>query len=373
MRIIAINKHPFFDADLSLYRIVKKIQLFLASLILLSGCGASAVAPDANDTAITQRPDGLKADMGKSDAEAAIAPGEPDRLQSDGSEFTDSTKVREILSFLASDELQGRDSGSEGIEAAARYIENVFEENGLKPFYTSFRDTLLNYNLPAYNLVAMVPGTDEELADEFIVIGAHYDHVGIIGKGPGDVIANGANDNASGTAVVLEIARYFGTAKTNKRSLLFALFTAEEKGLLGSVHLSKCLKENDFNMVAMLNFEMIGVPMTHNEYLLYLTGYNRSNLAEFCNEYAGEKLVGFLPQAKEYQLFQRSDNYPFHKDFTVPSQTFCSFDFTNYDYYHKVEDEAFRLDYPHMAKVINKMIPVIEKLSNVKEQHIKYY
>ena len=123
----------------------------------------------------------------------------------------------------------------------------------------------------------------------------------------------------------------------------------------------------------MLNFEMTGVPMVQKDYLMYLTGFERSNLAELCNKYAGENLVGFLQQAKEYQLFQRSDNYPFHRTFNVPSQTYCTFDFTNYDYYHKVGDESFRLDYAHMSKLVNKMIPVIEGLANSDENEIKYY
>ncbi len=352
--------------------LMKKI-LFLISLFLLASCGGTKAIADADKGISEDRPDGLKASMemgvpkqpsGQSGSIATSAPSEV---------FTDSIRLREILTFLASDELEGRDSGSEGIETAARYIEENFEKNGLKRFFDSYRDTILNYKLPSYNIVGLVQGNDDTLKDEYILIGAHYDHVGIIGKGTGDSIANGANDNASGTATVLELARYFGLQRSNKRSLLFVLFSAEEKGLLGSAHLSKRLKQQSFNMVAMLNFEMTGVPMVETDYLLYLTGFQRSNLAELCNEYGGENLIGFLPQAKEYQIFQRSDNYPFHQVFGVPSQTFCTFDFTNYDYYHKAGDEAFRLDYKHMADVVNKMIPVVEGLSNSIEQEIKYY
>ena len=118
------------------------------------------------------------------------------------------------------------------------------------------------------------------MKDEYILIGAHYDHIGIIDPENGDNIANGANDNASGTISVLELARYFGTHKTNKRSLIFALFSAEEKGLLGSKHLAKKLKEEDLNLYTMLNFEMTGVPMNQKDYTVYITGYEMSNLAE---------------------------------------------------------------------------------------------
>ena len=123
----------------------------------------------------------------------------------------------------------------------------------------------------------------------------------------------------------------------------------------------------------MLNFEMTGVPMNHSDYLLFLSGYELSNMAEIGNKYANENLIGFLPTAAQFQLFMRSDNYPFHQAFNVPSQTFCTFDFTNYDYYHKVGDETFRMNFAHMARVINKLIPVIEGIANADEQEIKYY
>jgi len=285
--------------------------------------------------------------------------------------FTNAERVGEMMNYLASNDMKGRDSGSEGIEMAAVYIENYFTSYRLAPYFTSYRDTLSNFKKPSYNIVGVIEGTDPELKDEYILIGAHYDHIGIIDPENGDNIANGANDNASGTISVLELARYFGTHKTNKRSLIFALFSAEEKGLLGSKHLAKKLKEEDLNLYTMLNFEMTGVPMNQKDYTVYITGYEMSNLAEVSNTYAKEKLVGFLPTAKEFGLFQRSDNYPFYQEFGVPSHTFCSFDFTNYAFYHKVGDEASLMDFEHMATLVNKTIPVIEGIANSSFQEIK--
>lgn len=285
--------------------------------------------------------------------------------------FTNAERVGEMMNYLASNDMKGRDSGSEGIEMAAVYIENYFTSYRLAPYFTSYRDTLSNFKKPSYNIVGVIEGTDPELKDEYILIGAHYDHIGIIDPENGDNIANGANDNASGTISVLELARYFGTHKTNKRSLIFALFSAEEKGLLGSKHLAKKLKEEDLNLYTMLNFEMTGVPMNQKDYTVYITGYEMSNLAEVSNTYAKEKLVGFLPTAKEFSLFQRSDNYPFYQEFGVPSHTFCSFDFTNYAFYHKVGDEASLMDFEHMATLVNKTIPVIEGIANSSFQEIK--
>ena len=177
--------------------------------------------------------------------------------------------------------------------------------------------------------------------------------------------------NAAGTAVVLALARYFVEHKNNKRSLVFALFSAEEKGLLGSKHLAKTLHNDQLPLVAMLNFEMVGVPLQNANYMAYLTGFETSNLAEQINSYAEEPLAGFLPKAKSYQLFYRSDNYPFFNLFQVPCQTFSTFDFTNYDYYHHVKDEANQLDYDHMARFINAFIPGVRGVVNGKKGSVK--
>ncbi len=289
------------------------------------------------------------------------------------SEIT-SKSVADIMNFLASDELMGRDSGTEGLEMAANYIEKIFKEYGVKPYFASYKDTLTNFDKTTYNIVGVVPGNDEVLKHEYIIIGAHYDHIGKGKPVDGDDIANGANDNASGTTAVVELAKYFAKNKTNQRSLMFVLFAAEEKGLLGSKHLAEKLKEHELNLYAMVNFEMIGVPMNHDNYLLYVTGYNKSNMAQKFNEYANNpKLIGFLPTAQEYMLFQRSDNYPFHKVFNVPSQTLCTFDFTNFKHYHGVDDEVSEMDFSHMAHVINSLIPVLEKMAETPAKEIQYY
>ncbi len=288
------------------------------------------------------------------------------------SNFTQAERIGKIMGYLASDDLQGRDTGSEGIEMAAKYIEDHFRAHGVKPYYDTYRDTLSNFQqAAAYNVVGVVEGNDPVLKKEYIVIGAHYDHIGIGPMENGDEIANGANDNASGTATVMEFARYFGTHNTNKRSLIFALFSAEEKGLLGSRHLAKRMKDEGLNLYVMLNFEMTGVPMEGKDYFMYVTGYDMSNVAEVSNGYAGEELVGFLPTAKEFGLFQRSDNYPYHQVFGVPSHTFCTFDFTNFDHYHKVGDEVELMDFDHMAELVNKTLPVLQGIANAPGQQIK--
>ncbi|MGR7812291.1 M28 family metallopeptidase [Lacinutrix undariae] len=281
-------------------------------------------------------------------------------------------ELEEMVAFFASDELKGRDTGSAGIESAAIFIEEKFKSLDIKPYYNDYRDPFKAKGVDAFNLIGVIEGTDPKLKDEYIIIGAHYDHIGISKKVvDNDSIANGANDNAAGTSSVLAMAKYFSKSKSNKRSLLFVLFSAEEKGLLGSAHLAKRLKTEDINLYTMINMEMIGVPFVDRDYIAFATGYDLSNIAEKMNEYTGEHIIGSSDIAKKYNLFRQSDNYAFYKEFKLPCHTISSCDLSNYDYYHHVDDEADKLDYNHMAKLVNVIIPSIEKMSNTPTKEIK--
>ena len=276
------------------------------------------------------------------------------------------SEVDRVISFLASDDLGGRDTGSEGLEKAAQFIENEFKEYGVTPYFETYRDTFEAKGVKTFNVVGFLKGTDADLAKELVIVGAHFDHIGKGEEVNGDTIANGAGS----TAVIL-LAQQLAKLKNNKRSVLFVLFGAEEIGLLGSKHLAKVLKEKEVNLYAMVNFEMIGVPLNDKPYKAYITGFEKSNMAEKINEYVGSELVGFLPKAKQYQLFMRSDNYPFFQQFNVPCQTISTFDFTNYEYYHHVDDEASEMNFEFMAELINGCTPAITKMVNTPTKEIK--
>ncbi|MDO6472963.1 M28 family peptidase [Maribacter sp. 1_MG-2023] len=344
---------------------MKYISIVLLSTLAL-GCGGAKV--DQSTVLNPTNPKGVKGSVLPASKNAQL-----ESVKSKVSAKALSVDIEATMIFLTSDELQGRDTGSEGIEKAADYIQNIFKNNNVLPYFASYRDTLENYSDGiAYNVVGFLPGTDEKLKNEFVLIGAHYDHIGLISGDSNDKIANGANDNASGTTTVLEFAKYFGKYKNNKRSIIFALFTAEEKGLVGSKHLAKKLKAENIDLYTMLNFEMVGVPMVGKDHSLYLTGYELSSLAELSNGYANKNLVGFLPKAKEFNLFRRSDNAPFHDEFNVPSQTYSSFDFTNFGEYHKVGDEASLMDYEFMATIVNESVPMLEGIINAQVKEVKY-
>lgn len=278
--------------------------------------------------------------------------------------------VSQTLQFLTSDELKGRDTGSDGAEMAAVYLEEILKKNNIKPYFATYRDTLSNFPKPAYNIIGYLEGNDPKLKDEFVIIGAHYDHIGMAQNAvEGDNIFNGADDNASGTTAVAEMVNYFAKAKSNKRSILFCFFSGEEKGLLGSKHLAAKLKEQNFNLYVMFNYEMIGVPMGQ-DIEAFITGPGRSNMMDKINEYAGKKIVGTNAFEMKYQLFRASDNYPFYVDFNVPAHTVSTTDMEKFAYYHQLGDEFEEMDTAHMTAFIQQMIPVMEKMVNAPTREI---
>ncbi len=278
--------------------------------------------------------------------------------------------VAKTLKYLASDELEGRETGKAGMVKAADYLEQFFKDNNVKPYFKSYRDTLSTFKETAFNIVGVVEGNDPVLKNEFIILSAHYDHIGFDKKGVnGDFINNGANDDASGTTAVAEMAKYFSIAKNNKRSILFVFFAGEEKGLLGSKHLAKKLKAQDFKLYAQFNIEMIGVPMKR-DYLAYITGFDKSNMAGKINEYTGKNTIGFLPKEAEYQLFYRSDNFSFYDVFKVPCQSVSTFDFENFEFYHHVSDDFKAMDIPHMTSFIQELLPAVTQMVNTPTQEI---
>lgn len=330
---------------------MKKL-LLIFSAILVFGCGSSKVV--TTDPSKVEEP----VEINKTSTSESV---DLQGLSAD---------IKSSMDYLASDELAGRATGSDGIEKAAVFIENYLKELDIKPFFETYRDTFNLENVVGYNIVGVIEGTDPVLKNEYVILGGHYDHIGTAKEVNGDVIANGANDDASGTIAAMEFAKYFANTRTNKRSILVTLYSAEEMGLKGSSHLAKRLKEKGIDVYTMINFEMIGVPRSPDKAMAYMSGYERSNFAETLNKYAGEEIVGFFPEAKKMNLFMRSDNFPFYNELKIPAHAISTFDFTNFDYYHHVDDEADQMNYEHMALFIAKMIPALEGMVNAPKKEI---
>jgi len=211
--------------------------------------------------------------------------------------------------------------------------------------------------MEAMNVVGLLRGVGTahrpELVEEAVVFTAHYDHIGVAaeapGDAPGDRVYNGAGDNASGVAAVLELAEAFAAGEPPARTLVFVAVTAEEHGLLGSAHYVEHPAWPLERTVANVNFEMIGLPdeLAGGRGALFLTGFERTNLGPRWRE-AGLPVV---PDPRpRLRLFQRSDNYSFARRGVV-GQTLSSGG--EDEHYHRVTDEADRLDWDHLAACVD--------------------
>lgn len=178
-------------------------------------------------------------------------------------EALDSIRAAEAFDHvreLASDEYEGREAGTTGADRAAEYLAAKLKEWGLKPVGESGTYFQVFWaGGKTRNVLALVEGGHETRRREIVAVGAHYDHLGRRRGGKGDVIYNGADDNASGTAAVLEVAQAFAGLKTRPdRSVLFGWWSAEEKGLLGSSHFVRHPTVELKGVVAYLNLDMVG-------------------------------------------------------------------------------------------------------------------
>ena len=173
-----------------------------------------------------------------------------------GSTFaqTQQERLTRHVYTLAGDSLRGRKAGSEDAAKAAAYIVKQFEEIGVQPYYEEgWYQPFVRSGNTYKNVIGVIPGNDPVLKDEYIIIGAHYDHLGV----RNDQIYNGADDNASGTATVIEMARILkGQQKDLKRSIIIAAFDAEEIGLWGSNYLSEKLDLSKVKL--MMSVDMVG-------------------------------------------------------------------------------------------------------------------
>ena len=268
--------------------------------------------------------------------------------------------VKKHLYTLANDSMQGRKAGSPGIEKAAKYIEQQFSEIGLKPFEnSSFRQSFKHINsrsekkeeLDLFNIIGLLKGTS--LKEEFVIISAHYDHLGQIEGGKGDLVFNGANDNATGVAAMIMLAEYFKKAQINKRSVLFVAFTAEEMGLVGSNYFGKTISAE--SIIAGVNIEMIGKESPFGPKTAWLTGFKRSTFGEIIQKNLSSSEYRLYPDPyKDFRLFFRSDNASLAR-LGVPAHTFSTSPMDKDLDYHQLSDEVETLD----VKIITETIKAI--------------
>lgn len=290
-----------------------------------------------------------------------------------------------LLSALADDSMEGRRVATVGERRAARFIATRMREAGIEPagdsgyfqrlpmastttrtrtangqervrtgavVLPSFADldtVPAERRLTSVNVLGVLRGSDPALASEVVVVGAHFDHIGIRPNVNGDSVANGADDDASGTVAVIESARIIAAGPRPRRTIVFAAFTGEEAGTLGvrwyAQHPILPLEQH----VADVQVEMIGRPDTAagGPGKLWLTGFERSTLGPAL---AAAGLPVIADPRPTQRFFERSDNIVFAR-LGIVAHTLSSFGL--HEEYHSVNDEWELVDFAHMTDVVN--------------------
>jgi len=301
------------------------------------------------------------------------------RSQSNADKYSISAaELEEWVAFLSSDDMKGRQNGSPEMEEAANWLALKFEEFDIQAAYEDGElvrpytfHTRRGDSINERNIVGIIEGTDPKLKDEYIIITAHFDHVGIRKAVDGDSIYNGADDNAAGTCTLLGVAKTIAENNYKPgRSILFAAVSGEEMGLHGSRHLASNMPLPLINAYANINFEMTG----HSEYLgqgnYYMTGCDFSNLDDVLQEFTkgqDHHLIDTIPMANRF--FYMSDNIAFARlerdediSIGIPCGTFAST--TDGDYIHTPQDEAEFFDFENMAGLVDHFASMVIWLSH---------
>jgi len=292
----------------------------------------------------------------------------------------DAASVRRGINILAADSMEGRMTGSRGMERAARYLESAYKAAGLVPAGDSgtYRqhiplrkaqgpnqvsgrerpapvESWAQWNtLPAadrlrtQNIAGLIVGSDPALRDEVVLVTAHYDHIGVRAPVDGDSINNGADDDASGNIALIEIAKALRSGPRPKRTILFVAITGEEVGGFGTQwYLRHPIRPLDKTVVD-LNIEMIGNAdsLAGGKGKAWLTGYERSTLGDLL----ADNGIPLVPDPRPGQsFFTRSDNAAFAR-IGIPAHSLSSYNLITP--YHSPKDEPSVIDVEHMTQVI---------------------
>lgn len=271
------------------------------------------------------------------------------------------------ITYLSSDGLRGRGSGTPGDRIAKDYIVDHFTnvESStermveVQEYYVSKSRLTPKNKVKTYNIIATLPGNDEQLKDEYVVIGAHYDSV----KNALGLIHNGADDNGSGTAMVLELFEHFASINTHKRTLVFIAFGGEELGLLGSKHYVNNPTIDLSKVQLMVNLDMVG--RMDEEGNVQLGGSpSAQNFSSKLHPFFVNSKINIIDLGKG--IFSRSDHYNFYKK-DIPVLFF----FTGiHQDYHTATDDEDKINYNGMIEISKVVEPIVAEFANTEERLI---
>ena len=262
-------------------------------------------------------------------------------------------RLRQHLYILACDSLQGRLAGSEGGVKARQYILNQYKEIGLQPYSgdglypfkpTQSIQSLMMGKSDLCNIIMVIPGNDPQLKHEYIVLGAHYDHLGV----KGGKVYNGADDNASGSTALIEIARELYAHRNElKRSVIIAAFDGEEEGLFGSKEMVKMLNGDINKVKVMLSIDMVGW-LNANDALVIEGTSTLSGGKAAMEKLAEEQGMPLKLKSFERSVMTATDTEPFAKRGQRPTLAITT---GLKSPYHKPEDDADLIDYEGLDRV----------------------
>ena len=263
--------------------------------------------------------------------------------------------MMKTVNFLASEELQGRGAGSAGLNKAADYLADKFKAIGLLPgaddgtYFQTWDDVVDAKGTKAQvrNVLGVIPGTNPSLKDESVVIGAHYDHLGLgwpgANKGNEGKVHYGADDNASGVAVMVELAELLAKSLKPQRTVVFAAFTLEESGLRGSKYYVQNSKRFPARQaIGALAIDAVG--RLGDKKVLVL---NSSSAREWKFIFMGASYVTGVESESVTQDLDASDQVSFI-EIGVPGVQFFA---GAHDDYHKPTDVASKIDAVGLVKI----------------------
>lgn len=284
---------------------------------------------------------------------------------------TAADQLIEDVRFLSDDRLGGRMTGSPGADSAAAYLARRFGQIGLQPtpkgWLQPFRieeDAAIAQatglgGATGYNVIGILPGRDPNLREESVIVGAHYDHLGLGLFGALDPdstgrVHNGADDNASGAAALIHIARRL-SGNPPRRTVVFIAFGGEELGLLGSAYYVRTPVYPLGRAVAMVNMDMIG-RLRNNRLIVFgaETAVEFPALLDSLNWYAGFDLKasgdGYGP----------SDHASFYATGLPVLHVFTDL----HEDYHRASDDVYKISHDGLARVADYTATVVEALAN---------